>query len=177
MHARVTTLEGTPGKRDDAKRHDVREHLLPAAPAAGRVRGFHPPRRCAQRQGARRGPVGERGGHAGQRGSGRSDARRVSARHRRADSGRGEVRSPRLRGVEIDRVVESSSQARQARALASPPFPHLHRDVGMVMIGLGVHARRTRGRGPSRSSPETILPIHSGQTPPRYGRKGIRGCF
>ncbi len=39
MHARVTTLEGTPGKRDDAKRH-VREHLLPQLRQQDGFKGF-----------------------------------------------------------------------------------------------------------------------------------------
>ena len=40
MPARVTTLEGTPGKRDDAKRHDVREHLLPQLRQQDGFEGF-----------------------------------------------------------------------------------------------------------------------------------------
>ena len=39
MPARVTTLEGTLGKRDDAKRH-VREHLLPQLRQQDGFEGF-----------------------------------------------------------------------------------------------------------------------------------------
>ena len=39
MHARVTTLEGSPDKRGDAKRH-VREHLLPELRQQDGFEGF-----------------------------------------------------------------------------------------------------------------------------------------
>ena len=39
MHARVTTLEGTLGKRDDAERH-VREHLMPQLRQKDGFEGF-----------------------------------------------------------------------------------------------------------------------------------------
>ena len=58
---------------------------------------------------------------------------------------------------------------------ASSPSSHLYKDMGTVIVGFWEIPCSTDREGEHLSPRETILPIHSGQTPLLYGRNRIRG--
>src|SRR5215212_998553 len=112
MHARVTTVQVTPGQ--DRRRHATRPRAGPAATESdGRIRGDGSPRQQPEREGAGRGLLGERGSAECHRPGGRPHPRGGSGGYRRNGSRGGEVRSLRVRSTLLGTDKRGDRDGRQ----------------------------------------------------------------